>query len=73
MDGIIGKEAPLTCASRLQFFRYISERWPLISQLVQDNRIPEFGEGRSLCPLPLSSHASCRQSVLGHERHHPPL
>ncbi|KAI0663830.1 exonuclease II [Cubamyces menziesii] len=26
-----------------QFFRYISERYPLTSQLIQENKIPEFG------------------------------
>lgn len=29
-------------------FRWLSERYPLISQLIQENRIPEFG-GCSLC------------------------
>ena len=26
-----------------KFFRWISERYPLCSQLIQENRIPEFG------------------------------
>ena len=25
-----------------KFFRFISERWPLISQLIDENQIPEF-------------------------------
>ncbi|KAI6000124.1 XRN 5'-3' exonuclease N-terminus-domain-containing protein [Pisolithus orientalis] len=25
-----------------KFFRYISERYPLTSQLIQENKIPEF-------------------------------
>jgi 5'-3' exonuclease len=35
--------APRSINSIPKAFRWLSERYPLISQLIQENRIPEFG------------------------------
>ncbi|GAA5930973.1 hypothetical protein JCM1841_003667 [Sporobolomyces salmonicolor] len=39
---LLGWAPVLTRSIRAQFFRFMSERYPLISQLIQENRIPEF-------------------------------
>lgn len=56
-----------------KFFRWLSERYPAISQLIAENRIPEFDCLYVRCPIPpvipLRMHADRR--LARHEWYHP--
>lgn len=60
-----------------KFFRWISERYPTISQLIAENRIPEFDNLYVRTPA-ISPHSPLEPAnmALGtarHERHYPQL
>lgn len=57
-----------------KFYRYLSERYPAISQLIADNRIPEF-DCLYVGAFPIRMEDDCanRSGVAGHEWNHSQL
>lgn len=57
-----------------KFFRWMSERYPAISQLIAENRIPEFDCLYVSPPnRPLSAAALTAACTARHERYYPQL
>ena len=55
-----------------KFFRWMSERYPAISQLIAENRIPEF-DCLYVCVLEYQLASNLTLDVARHEWYHPQL